>query len=163
PPLAATYPYDDEEREAVVGILALIGSYLKKAPSVGYMKDFPLLSKSNLAVAVANSPLKALAGRWLNDPLRRRANVVDDLKYILRAARVRGGGECVSPPAQGDRPEGPKVGDWLDGLFQAGPGVDKMSWLYDQKLDRSMGPLGTVDTVGPDAVPGPAIELRRIN
>jgi hypothetical protein len=156
-----TRAYTDEERESVVGILALIASYLKKAPDVGYMKDFPLLAKSNLAIAVAQSPLKALAGAWFNDLTRPTAR--DDLKEVLLDASGRAAGDYVYPPAKDERPVGPKVGNWIDGLFQPGAGVDRMSYSVDENLDASMGPLATVDTVGPDNVPGPAIELRRIN
>jgi hypothetical protein len=151
--MLATAWTDDVKNDAH-GILTLLGSYLFKAKQLGhaYIKDFPLLSKSNLATVVAASPL--VNNTWA--PHQRT------LIEVLLEASGRGADELLYPslnPANNMKEDGPKVGDWLNGLFA---GTDLLSHLDNRSFaDNSMGNLKRLDQ--PRGAPAPILELRRIN
>ncbi|HYG47803.1 MAG TPA: DUF4157 domain-containing protein [Allosphingosinicella sp.] len=160
--LAARFPdsagYDDEKREHVTGLLALLASYLRKMLNAPLWKDVPLLSKSNLGHAVQNSPLATVQNLWLQDPNGHPATL---LKEIVIEASGRQEDHYVLPQKSGSAKVGPKCGQWLDGLFLNR--VDRLSYLQDSSLDPSMGPLDRVDQVGNAQAPAPILEMRRIN
>ena len=168
----------DVEREKVVGILALLSTYLKKAPVLGHalMKDMPLLSKSDFGSVIQASPLAA----WFAvGPLRARivaslptgyagdgdelAMVRSALMDVVTGAAHRRVDEHVYPPSAQDPDRGPTVGAWLGDLFTTAP-VDRLSRRNTSFVDDSMGPLGRVDTVGPmgQRSYAPIVEMRRI-
>lgn len=149
----ATVWTDDVKNDAH-GILTLLGSYLVKSKELGhaYIKDFPLLSKSNLATVVAASPLAQAP--WA----AQHAALID----VLLEASGRGTAELLYPstnPTGDMKDDGPTVGAWLNGLFT---GTDLLSYLDNRSFaDNSMGNLRRLDAPGGAAAP--ILELRRIN
>lgn len=145
---------NDQHVENVVGFLALLASYLSKAPEAGhaYMKDMPLLSKSDLGTAMLNSPI-------LQPPWVAQLNELKDV--VFYASQRRNRNAHVYPPDPEERNNGPTIQQWLDGLFRLNP-VDELSSRRTAFVDQSMGPYNRVDHVGPDGAAAPIIEFRRI-
>lgn len=145
------------QKAEVIGFLTLLASYAIKAPKAAYIKDFPLLSKSNLATAVASSPfgsgrLTQYQLEWMTNALSYGRKNFNEQMYNEKKIG-----------SEDPKKDGPTVVEWITALFQSQK--DLLSYTDNKDFaDDSMGSMKRVDMVGPGRnLPAPILEFRRIN
>jgi hypothetical protein len=150
------------EQEQAFGVLTLIAGYLTKALELGhaYIKDFPLLAKTDMATIVANSPL----GRFQFDE--------DDISVLTLLVMVDRSNtreqiyDAKKLDSKNPDEDGPTIKEWTTGLFSSGGNrKDLLSYRANRHFaDNSMGNFNKFDRVGPDqSIAAPILEFRRIN
>ena len=158
--LEKVFQFDKPQAKQAFGVLVLMASYVRKAKQLkdAYMKDFPLLAKSNFVNIIKCSPFGSMV---LTE---------EQLQFFIAfICGDRGPDEYVYTPEKDEKEDkGPTIAEWVRALFDKAKPRDLLSFAHNPKFaDSSMGNLEKVDllagkTSSEPKIPAPIVEFRRI-